>query len=138
MPPDSSWAVAKKDWPQVSIEFSGDEKTRVLRASEVEVRIEHQPFNVGFYNRKGELISRVNRVMAWHDVRVRCWKAMPPGEDSYGLGEKPGTLAKRGHSYLMWNTDPAANSADTEPRFFTRELWSNDKHGQCGITHAAD
>src|ERR1017187_1131577 len=117
LPPDYSWAVAKTDWPQPSFEFSGSGETRVIRTSELEVRIDLQPFRIAFYNNKGELIAKDARGMAWDGARVRCWKSMPLGEQYYGLGEKAGPVAKRGHSYVMWNTDPAAYDANTDPMY---------------------
>jgi alpha-glucosidase len=42
---------------------------------------------------------------------------MPADEQYYGLGEKAGPLGKRGHSYVMWNTDPAAYNATTDPMY---------------------
>ncbi len=115
--PDHSWAVAKTDWPQTPVEFSGDKQTRVIRTPELEVRVQLAPFRIEFYNAKGELISKDAREMAWEVGKVRCWKWMPPDERYYGLGEKSGPLDKRGHSYVMWNTDPAGYDANTDPMY---------------------
>jgi len=130
LPPDYSWAVIKTDWPKVAVEFSGSEGTRIIRTSEIEVRIDLQPFRIAFYNPQGELISRDARDMAWDGGQVRCWKWMPPGEEYYGLGEKAGTLAKRGHSYVMWNTDPAAYNANTDPMYQTVPFFIGLRKGQ--------
>ncbi len=117
LPPDYSWAVAKTDWPQPSLELSGSGETRIIRTSDLEVRIDLQPFRIAFHNRQGELILKDARGMAWDGARVRCWKSMPPGEQYYGLGEKAGSVAKRGQSYVMWNTDPAAYDSNTDPMY---------------------
>ncbi len=117
--PDYSWAVVKTDWPKVAAEFSGNKQTRWIRTSEIEVRVELAPFRIAFYTAQGELISKDSRVMAWEGDQVRCWKAMPSDEHYYGLGEKSGPLDRRGHSYLMWNTDPAGYDANTDPMYQT-------------------
>ncbi|MBZ5561516.1 MAG: DUF4968 domain-containing protein [Acidobacteriia bacterium] len=117
--PDYSWAVIKTDWPKVAAEFSGDKQTRLVRTSEIEVRVHLAPFSLAFYTAQGELISKDAREMAWEGNRVRCWKTMPPDEHYYGLGEKSGPLDKRGHSYVMWNTDPAGYDANTDPMYQT-------------------
>ncbi len=117
LPPDYSWAVAKTDWPSTAVQFSGTGDSRTIRTAELEVRIDLQPFRVGFYDTQGKVISGDARAMAWDGARVRCWKQMPPGEQYYGLGEKAGPVAKRGHSYVMWNTDPAAYDASTDPMY---------------------
>ena len=130
LPPDYSWAVAKTDWPQPSLEFSGSGGTRVIRTSELEVRINLQPFRIAFYNNEGELIAQDARGMAWDGARVRAWKSMPPGEQYYGLGEKAGAVAKRGHSYVMWNTDPAGYDANTDPMYQTVPFFIALRKGQ--------
>ena len=117
--PDYSWAVVKTDWPQVPIQFSGDSQMKVIRTTALELRVRLSPFRVAFYDREGRLISEDAREMAYEGERVRCWKRMPPDEHYYGLGEKAGPLDKRGHSYVMWNTDPAGYDALTDPMYQT-------------------
>lgn len=117
--PDYSWAVAKTDWPIVSAEYAGNKESRVIRTSELEIRAQLSPFRLAFYDRSGKLISKDadNRGMSWDGPRVRCWKWMPPDEHYFGLGEKSNPLEKRGHSYVMWNTDPAGFDASTDPLY---------------------
>ncbi len=117
--PDNSWAVAKKDWPNVPAEFSGGRDSRIIRTSELEVRVHLSPFRVEFYDRSGRLLSKDadSRGMSWEGQHVRCWKWMPPDEQYFGLGEKSTPLDKRGHSYVMWNTDPAGFDASTDPLY---------------------
>jgi hypothetical protein len=70
LPTDYSWAVIKTDWPKVAVEFTGNEKTRIIRTSEIEVRVNLSPFHIAFYNRQGELISTDDREMASDSGRV--------------------------------------------------------------------
>ncbi len=116
---DYSWAVVKTDWPKVVVNFSGDKKERLIRTPEIEVRVRLAPFSLAFYTARGELISKDAREMAREGNRIRCWKSMPPDEYYYGLGEKAGPLDKRGHAYVMWNTDPAGYDANTDPMYQT-------------------
>ncbi|HEV2351967.1 MAG TPA: glycoside hydrolase family 31 protein [Terriglobia bacterium] len=117
--PDYSYAVVKTDWPTTTVEFAGDEATRVIRTSEIEVRVQLTPFRIAFYNRAGKLISgdAKDMGMARDGDRVRCWKSMPPDEHYFGLGEKSDTLDKRGHSYVMWNTDAYGWGRNTDPLY---------------------
>jgi alpha-glucosidase len=117
--PDYSWAVMKTDWPQVPIQFSGDSQVKVIRTSALELRVRLSPFRLAFYDLGGRLISEDAREMGYEGGRVRCWKGMPQDEHYYGLGEKAGPLDKRGHSYVMWNTDPAGYDALTDPMYQT-------------------
>lgn len=107
--PDYSWAVIKPlaDWPRTTVEFTTQDDDRIIRTSELEVRVRLRPFGLAFYDRAGHLISKDDDThpTSWDGARVREWKSMPPDEHYFGLGEKAGPLDRRDHTYVMWNTD---------------------------------
>jgi alpha-glucosidase len=117
--PDYSYAVIKTNWPELQVEFSGSDNARIVRTPELEVRLQLAPFRISFYERTGHLIAKdADRLgMAWDGARVRCWKWMPPDEQYFGLGEKSGLLDKRGHAYVMWNTDAYGWGNSTDPLY---------------------
>jgi alpha-glucosidase len=122
--PDYSWAVIKppNDWPKATVEMTSDGaggNNRVIRTSEIEVHVNSNPFRVQFYDRDGHLISKDDdaRGVAWEGSRVRDWRWMPPDERYFGLGEKAGPLDRRGHTYVMWNTDQYGWGANTDPLY---------------------
>jgi alpha-glucosidase len=117
--PDYSYAVVKTDWAAAKVEFAGDKDQRIIRTAELEVRVQLSPLRVAFYDRSGRLISKDadSLGMAREGYRVRCWKSMPPDEHYFGLGEKGGPLDKRGHSYVMWNTDVFGWDSNTDPLY---------------------
>jgi alpha-glucosidase len=117
--PDYSYAVIKTDWPGTTVEFAGDNSTRIIRTSELEVHVQLSPFRIAFYDCEGRLISQdaADMGMASDGDRVRAWKSMPPDEHYFGLGEKSDSLDKRGHSYVMWNTDVYGWGANTDPLY---------------------
>jgi alpha-glucosidase len=119
--PDRSWAVIKMDWPPVHVEGTEAAGQLTLRTAALEVRIQTDPFRVAIYDRAGRLISKDadGQGMAWDGNRIRCWKWMPPDEHYFGLGEKAGPLDKRGHSYVMWNTDSYGWGSTTDPLYET-------------------
>lgn len=119
LPPDHSYAVVKKDWPQVALEIAGNKEAKIIRTSELEVRAQLSPFRLAFYDRNGQLISEDanNTGLCWDGPRVRCWKQMPADEQYFGLGEKSTPLDKRGHAYIMWNTDPGGYHESTDPLY---------------------
>ena len=112
--PDYSYAVTKSDWPPMQVAFSDNAGVRILRTPEIEVRVQLSPMRLSFYDTRGTLISKDadNLGMAWDGPRVRCWKWMPPDEHYFGLGEKSDGLDKRGHAYVMWNTDAYGMGTD--------------------------
>jgi alpha-glucosidase len=122
--PDYSWAVIKpaSDWPKPAVEIKSDGaggNDRVIRTAELEVRVKADPFRVQFYDHDGHLISKDDdaRGVGWEGTRVRDWRWMPAGEHYFGLGEKAGPLDRRGHSYVMWNTDQYGWGANTDPLY---------------------
>src|SRR6266487_2512899 len=44
--PDDSYAVIKTEWPQARIQFESQGGSRILRTSEIEVRLQLSPFRV--------------------------------------------------------------------------------------------
>ncbi|MDE3181670.1 MAG: glycoside hydrolase family 31 protein [Acidobacteriota bacterium] len=117
--PDFSWAVVRKTWPRTAVNFSGTGETREIRTSDLAVRIQLSPFSIAFYDPEGRLLSKDadGKGMASDGAHVRCWKWMPPDEHYFGLGEKADSLDKRGHSYVMWNTDVFGWGANTDPLY---------------------
>lgn len=117
--PDYSWAVVKTRWPAVPVDFSGTGNERTIRTSALTVRIQLAPFRIAFYSTSGRLISEdaARWGMASDGTRVRCWRQMPPGERYFGLGEKAGPLDRRGHTFIMWNTDQFGWGANTDPLY---------------------
>ncbi len=49
----------------------------------------------------------------------RARKRVASDEQFYGLGDKPGPLAKRGRSYVMWNTDAYGFGEASDPLYKT-------------------
>ncbi|MGA2984803.1 MAG: TIM-barrel domain-containing protein [Terriglobia bacterium] len=130
--PDYSWAVVKTDWPQAHPQIGGDKAMYKIRTSEIEVRIQMNPFRAAFYDLAGRLISKDADTLgaAWNGSKVRSWKWMPPDEHYFGLGEKAGSLDKRGHSYVMWNTDPAGYDSLTDPMYQTVPFFVGIRQGK--------
>src|SRR5713226_8824975 len=55
--------------------------------------------------------------MAWDGPRIRVWKTMPPDENYYGLGDKPGPLNRRGRAFNNWNSDVFGWGESTDPMY---------------------
>lgn len=130
--PDYSWAVIKKNWPETHFQFSSDRTSSTIRTSEIEIRIQLTPFRLACHDLEGTLISKDadSLGVARNGARVRCWKWMPADEHYFGLGEKAGPLDKRGHSYVMWNTDPGGYNATTDPMYQTIPFFVGLRQGK--------
>ena len=55
----------------------------------------------------------------FHGDTFRLYKTMPADEHYFGLGDKPGGLDRRGHTYSMWNTDAYSFQESTDELYKT-------------------
>ena len=44
-------------------------------------------------------------------------RRLAPGERLYGLGDKTSPLDRRGHAFVLWNTDPGNFASGTDPLY---------------------
>jgi alpha-glucosidase len=130
--PDYSYAVVKTAWEPAHLEVRRDGNASIIRTSEIEIHAQHHPFRLAFYDRTGRLISKDDdRLgMGWNGSEVRCWKWMPPDEHYFGLGEKAGPLDRRGHAYVMWNTDAYGWDESTDPLYDTIPFFIGLRQGR--------
>ncbi len=130
--PDYSWAVVKKHWPAVHLEFSRGPNLRVIRTGKLEIHAQIAPFRLAFYDSAGRLISKDSDDlgMGWSGKQVRCWKHMPSDEQYFGLGENSGRLDLRGRSYIMWNTDHPGWGSTTTPLYETVPFFMGLRKGR--------
>ena len=130
--PDYSWAVVKRQWPAVHVEVSREPNMQLIRTGKLVIHAQLAPFRLAFYDSNGQLISEDSRDlgMAWNGSEVRCWKQMPSDEQYFGLGENAGRLDKRGHAYVMWNTDVPNWGATTTPLYQTVPFFIGLRQGK--------
>jgi alpha-glucosidase len=117
-PKDASWAVAEAAAPPaVRIDDGVDELK--LSMGDISVLVTKSPLTVRFADAAGNtvLADEPALPMAWDGGRVRVWKAMPPDERYYGLGDKAGPMDRRGRSFTLWNTDAYGWQESTDPLY---------------------
>ena len=67
----------------------------------------------------GRVVSAdvADRSVEWRDAEFTLRKRLQPGEDLYGLGDKSGSLSRRGHAFVNWNTDAYRFAASDDPLY---------------------
>jgi alpha-glucosidase len=106
LPEDASWAVLPE-----------------ARSASAAVNPENTATSVGFHTRllhveivrsnaqlivrdaNGKIVQQDEKPSRFEDGSFRVLKSMASDEHYFGLGDKPGPLDRRGHAFLMWNTD---------------------------------
>ncbi|MEO8399082.1 MAG: TIM-barrel domain-containing protein, partial [Ignavibacteriaceae bacterium] len=111
-----SYAVIYQTVP-VSFDFKEYENNYEVLTKELIVRISKSPCRVSIYDKNQILINEDEKSfgVSYDDDEVRCFKKLFDDENFYGLGEKTGSLNKRGNQWTMWNSDIPGYNFDTDP-----------------------
>ena len=118
LPEDASWAVS----PQVrhlTVEVIPENApdafgfhTKTLR-----VRVERATLRLTITDLQGNVLQEdaAGRPLESHGNEFRLYKKMPADEHYFGLGDKVGSLDRRGQSFRLWNTDAFRFQESTDP-----------------------
>jgi alpha-glucosidase len=118
LPEDASWAVPveiRQRTVEVTPEITPDAvgfHTKTLR-----VRVERDTQRLSITDLQGNLVQQDKRgwPAEFHGDSFRVFKEMPADEHYFGLGDKVGTLDRRGQSFHLWNTDAFLFQESTDP-----------------------
>ena len=118
LPEDASWAVPA-DIRQQTVDVSPESfpdaygfHTKLLR-----VRIDRATLRLTVSDLRGNVLQedQPGWVAQYHGDSFRVFKKMPEDEHYFGLGDKVGTLDRRGQSFRLWNTDAFLFQESTDP-----------------------
>jgi alpha-glucosidase len=118
LPEDASWAVPaeiRQRTVEITPEITPDAvgfQTKALR-----VRIERRTLRLSIKDLQGNVLQEDEPgwPAEFHGDSFRVFKKMPADEHYFGLGDKVGTLDRRGQSFHLWNTDAFLFQESTDP-----------------------
>lgn len=122
LPEDSSWAVqAEARRSAVEVNREDESGTVGFRTKSLRVSVELATMRLTIRDLAGNVIQQddAERPIEFHGHDFRVYKTMPAEEHYFGLGDKPGPLDRRGHAFMMWNTDSYAFQESTDPIYKT-------------------
>jgi alpha-glucosidase len=132
---DFSYAVISKPVAtKVSVTQNDNEIN--LTTDSLKVNIKKNPYAITFSTLTGEVINQdeTGLTTSWVSENVTTYKHMQDGEHFIGLGEKTGSLDRRGNAYTHWNSDVFAYSAGQDPLYSTIPFYIGVHHNvQYGI-----
>jgi alpha-glucosidase len=121
---DHSYAVVGRGPGDPRASFDVSPERTIVATVALKITVRHDPFRITFADAAGTSLDEDDpeRGMAASGAAVRVWKRLREDEHVYGLGEKAGSLDKRGNhlggtSYAMWNTDAYGYDAGTDPLY---------------------
>jgi len=101
--------------------FSLDEKPDCfeIRTKELLIRVAKNPCRISIFDSAGRLICEDERYfgISCDGDEIRCFKKLFEDEQFFGLGEKTGTLKRKGSQYVMWNSDYPMYAKDQDPLY---------------------
>jgi alpha-glucosidase len=117
---DFSWAVVPgANVPTGSLKVSDDGPAVLAATPQVHVRIKKDPLGVVFLDASDQVLSeddpRQPTLLTTQGFRVN--KAMPEDEHYYGLGDKAGTLDRRGRAFTNWDVDAYGWQDSSDPLY---------------------
>ncbi|MBB5718661.1 alpha-glucosidase [Stakelama sediminis] len=112
LPENASWAVpaaVRKEAVPVTATADG------FTTGDVQVHI-GRDLQMKITDRAGHVILADTSPIRFDGSSFTISKALPDGEHIYGMGDKTGgTLDRRSHSYVDWNTDSYGFDSSTDP-----------------------
>ena len=85
--------------------------------SKLRIRINKNPMQLQIFDKYQKLIysDYKDQGQVSKDKSVKAYKVLRSDEQFFGLGEKTGTLNRRGKNYKMWNSDRPCYSVTEDP-----------------------
>jgi alpha-glucosidase len=118
LPEDASWAVSQQTRQQVAAAIpENTAETYGFRTKTLRVRIEQATLRLCITDLEGNVLQEdpAGWPAEFHGNTFRVYKKMPADEHYFGLGDKAGSLDRRGQSFRLWNTDAFLFQESTDP-----------------------
>ncbi len=103
-----------------------------LSVGEIQVNIEKSTSAISFNDSQGNIINEDDSLgISWLNGEVSCYKKIQENERFIGLGEKTGSLDRKGQAFVNWNTDKFAYGIDDDPIYASIPFYMGVHNGQC-------
>lgn len=96
-----------------------NENTIILSTSSFSAELSKNPFRIVCKDLNSNIINEDDPAFGtcWNGEQVSTYKKLQDGERFIGLGEKTGSLDRRGHGYINWNTDNFGYGTGSDPLY---------------------
>ncbi len=120
------------------VDFSMDDQSSFLEVNTKRLRIKilKDPVTLSFADKAGVILNEEDPGLgtSWIGEQVTSYRRMQDGERFIGLGEKTGSLDRRGSGYQNWNTDTFNYSLIEDPLYCSTPFYMGIHNGvQYGI-----
>lgn len=115
---NASYAVLPNE-PQGDVNVSETPQGYEIYTGNLIIRINKAPFQIRFFDKYQKLLLEDYQDRGFETGKdgMTVTKTMRPDENIYGLGEKTGSLNRRGRSFKMWNSDKPCYGINEDPLY---------------------
>lgn len=112
-------ALARQHWDPVAVTLRESDQSTLLASKSLRVELAHKGCRLTVSDAAGKVLIADDPGLGigWDGNEVRNWKRIAEDERFFGLGEKTGDVDKRGHEWVMWNSDIPGYGNDTDPLY---------------------
>lgn len=117
---DKSFAVTKEAQQSIKkIHVSEQPQKYEIFTDKLIVRIQKEPFSIHFYDKYQKLLlgDYQDRGFSQKGKEIASYKTLRHNEQFFGLGEKTGSINRRGKSFRMWNSDKPCYGGNEDPLY---------------------
>lgn len=115
---NESFAVINEKLEDISIHVESSEQAYEVFTDFLRVRVEKSPFSLQIFDKYQKLL--VGDYREGHSAGAEGYavkKVLRSDENFFGLGEKTGSLNRRGRKFTMWNSDKPCYSVSEDPLY---------------------
>lgn len=116
----SSYAVID-ELPEKETELKVNETSSAIEfyTTRLRVRINKNPFRIQIFDKYQKLILEdyASGALVKNGDNLITYKTMRKDEGFFGLGEKSGSINRRGKSFIMWNSDKPCYGVNEDPLY---------------------
>jgi alpha-glucosidase len=118
LPEDESWAVAAETRRSSVAATREDNADSVgFSTAGAHVSVARADLRLTVRDNSGRILFSEAAPLRFDGASFRVSEAMPADEHYFGLGDKAGSLDRRGHAYTLWNTDAYRFQESTDPLY---------------------
>lgn len=117
---NESFAVVKEDLEEVGrIKVEEAAQAFEIFTPKLRIRVNKTPFQLQIFDKYQKLLlsDYQDRGMEKDSSKVISYKTLRNDEQFFGLGEKSGSLNRRGGSFKMWNSDKPCYGVSEDPLY---------------------
>lgn len=97
---------------------------------QLRIRVQKSPFKLQVFDKYQKLLFNDYNEKGYvkNNKHIASYKTLKSDEHFFGLGEKAGTLNRRGKSYKMWNSDQPCYGVNEDPLYKSIPFFMSTNH----------